>query len=499
MRTGKGAIIFLPLITEDGKWRERQQQWAACFAKDGYISIQDCNVSENGNNALEEIEPNLFLFHGPKYLLGNIPGLTLWTCAGNYDQVGQYPPNSLVIYDCIDAWGIFSKEAETVKRNHEQALREATLVVCEPDYMHKQAATARPDAILARADDAAEPAYNAPTTSPDNVPFTAIRAKMMRTIVKELWNYKRFQSYLTPHNRAFYHALCKHNSGLPDNSPCLSLYFDYAISTNDRGRTVAYKLSQYTPIRGKNYLDVGCAYAGFLVAMAEEGAKAVGIDLNENLLALGRQNLKDNDLDAPVFQCDVTRPEDVRPFHGKYDIITCNDVIEHVLNPSQAIRNIADMLTSGGVAYFEIPNPYYPQSVLEDPHFHLFGIAILDHEQAKKYYSHHAPGVEYSVGHYLELSTVLELLDKAGIEANLLKESLRGVNIHSVLAQADALQESFPARIRSVPEPMRARIKEKVERYLGEIKSAPRNTSEQQRKFLKRYGICVWKILGRKR
>ncbi len=224
-----------------------------------------------------------------------------------------------------------------------------------------------------------------------------------------------------------------------------------------------------------------------------------GIDVNESLLALGQHNLKDNSLDAPVFQCDITRLEDVRPFRGKYDVITCNDVIEHVINPSQAIRNIADMLTSGGAAYFEIPNPHYPQSVLEDPHFHLFGITILDHEHAKQYYSYHAPGVEYSVGHYLELLTILELLDKAGIEANLLKESLRGVNIHSVLAQANVLQESLPDRIQFVPEPIRAGIKEKVDQYLAEIKSAPRNTSEQQHDFLKRYGICVWKIMGHKR
>jgi 2-polyprenyl-3-methyl-5-hydroxy-6-metoxy-1,4-benzoquinol methylase len=499
VRTCKGAIVFLPLITEDDKWQERQRQWAGCFAEQGYVSIQVCNASKTGDDAFEQIEPNSFFFHGPNHLLWNIPGLTLWACAGNYNQAGQYPPDSLIIYDCIDAWGIFSGEAEAINRNHERALREATLVICETYKTHKPAATVRSDAILLHGNCAAGPASNSLATDRDDKPHAAIKAEMTRTIAKALWNYKRFQSYLTPQNRAFHHALCKYNSGVPDDNPCLSLYFAYAISTNDRGRAVAHKLAKYAPIQGKRYLDVGCAYAGFLVAMAEKGAKVAGIDINDSLLALGQQNLKDNNLDALVFQCDITKPEDVRPFYAKYDVITCNDVVEHVLNPSQAIQNIADILKSGGTAYFEIPNAHSPQSVLEDPHFHLFGMTLLDHEEAKQYYSHHAPGVEYSVGYYLELSTILELLDKAGIEADLLEENIRGANIQAVLAQAHALQESFPARIKTVPKPFRAHVTDKIHRYLAEIKSAPRNTSEQQRDFLIRYGICVWKILGRKR
>ena len=499
VRSCKGAIAFLPLITDDHKWQERQRQWAACFAEQGYLSIQVCNDSKTGDDTFEQIGPNSFLFHGPNHLLWNIPGLTLWACAGNYNLKEQYPPDSLIIYDCIDAWEIFSGEAEDINRNHERALREATLVICETYKTHKPAATVRPDAILLHHDCAAGPASKSLATDCNDKNHAAIKAEMTRTIARELWHYKRFQSYLTPHNRAFHHALCKYNSAASDDYPYLSHYFAYAISTNDRGRAVAHKLAKYAPIQSKRYLDVGCAFAGFLVAMAEQGAEVSGIDINDGLLALGQQNLKDNNLDALVFQCDITKPEDVRPFYEKYDIITCSDVIEHVLNPPQAIQNIADILQSGGMAYFEIPNALSPKSVLEDPHFHLFGITLLDHEDAKQYYSHHAPGVEYSVGHYLEFSTILELLDKAGFEADLLEENFRGTNIKAVLAQADTLQESFPARITTVPMPIRALVTDKIDRYLAEIKSAPRNTSEQQRDFLIRYGIGVWKILGRKR
>jgi 2-polyprenyl-3-methyl-5-hydroxy-6-metoxy-1,4-benzoquinol methylase len=81
------------------------------------------------------------------------------------------------------------------------------------------------------------------------------------------------------------------------------MYVDFALSANDRGRDVASKLEKYTSIKGKRFLDVGCAFGGFLVAFAERGAsEVVGIDIDEQLLKLGHANVLDYDIIANIIK-----------------------------------------------------------------------------------------------------------------------------------------------------------------------------------------------------
>jgi 2-polyprenyl-3-methyl-5-hydroxy-6-metoxy-1,4-benzoquinol methylase len=191
------------------------------------------------------------------------------------------------------------------------------------------------------------------------------------------------------------------------------MYFEFAVTSNDRGRSVASILRKHTTLSGKRCLDLGCAYGGFLVAFAEQGSQVVGIDYDQVLLGLARHNLSDNSLDAPLLLRDATRSSDLQEFRNGFDIVTCNDVIEHVDDPLALVLNVADTMREGATAYFEIPNRYYPSFVTSDGHYQLFGITLLDYEEANEYYGYSAPGVAYAVRHYLTIDQYIELFERA--------------------------------------------------------------------------------------
>ncbi len=299
-------------------------------------------------------------------------------------------------------------------------------------------------------------------------------------------------------NKNFFRALASHLSDIADD-PRLSMYFNFALSTNDRGREVARLIAKHIEILGKLHLDIGCAYGGFLVAFAEHGAESFGFDIDPTLLGLAERNFQDSGRNFRIYQKDVTRWEEIAEFKGKFDIITCNDVIEHVSDPATAFEHIALLLNEGGVAYFEIPNRDAAPFVLSDGHYQLFGITQLDKADAADYFSAHAPGVPYTVEHYLRLPEYRELMGRVGLSLEVLPESLANVGRQAIENIADDIESSFEDRLLSVPASIRDKVSESVRTYLSRIKSDASFTDREKRdSYLLTYGVSFWKIVARK-
>ena len=299
-------------------------------------------------------------------------------------------------------------------------------------------------------------------------------------------------------NRHYFRALARHLAALAED-PCLPMYFKFALSANDRGRAVARLLASHVEIAGKRHLDVGCAYGGFLVAFSERGADSCGFDIDPILLELGQSNYRDAGGRFTTYRKDVTRLQDIAGFEKRFDIVTCNDVIEHVDDPASALQNISLMLSLGGIAYLEIPNRDAASFVLQDGHYQLFGITQLDREEAADYYSAHMPGKPYGVEHYLRLPEYRALLDAAGLEMEVLEESLVGVDVQSTLDAIRQVEQSMAGSLREVPAGMRDRVGEEVTAYLTRAKAATRQTEQEKTDFLLTYGASFWKIVARKK
>jgi SAM-dependent methyltransferase len=175
---------------------------------------------------------------------------------------------------------------------------------------------------------------------------------------------------------------------------------DYAARDIQRSREIVRQLRQRSPLRGKRVLDVGCGHGGALIAFAEQGAEVVGIEIDAARYRVGKQRLRDLGLQVEWHQGDVCDREFTSRL-GTFDVIICQDVLEHVLDISQAIRTLCALLRQGGLLFIQVPNKYSAEFILADHHYALFGISLLSRPQAIQYWrlAYGQPEEYYTVGY----------------------------------------------------------------------------------------------------
>jgi len=93
------------------------------------------------------------------------------------------------------------------------------------------------------------------------------------------------------------------------------------------------------PPEGKRVLDFGCMDGIFTIMLQQLGGEAVGYDISPAAIA-----------QAKSFRARAARPvfTAVPPGPGQFDIIYCNEVIEHVADDSALIGELVGYLATGG-------------------------------------------------------------------------------------------------------------------------------------------------------
>ena len=270
------------------------------------------------------------------------------------------------------------------------------------------------------------------------------------------------------------------------------MWFDYAISTNLRGRDLIASIEPHHSFAASRYLDIGCGFGGSLVAASEKGATAMGLEIDSVRIGFARTNLEDFGMNAPVLNQDALDPALSKRI-GRFDIITCNDVAEHVASAQQLFENLASLLHPPGVAYLEIPNRYSVESVASDGHFGLFGITLLPREAAKAYH-YEQFRYEYDVGDYWELEEYLAFFERAGLKGTLVASLYHPVR---ELSELDALLDGLErARWQCrASEEMRSSLEEAYGAYRERLRSDRRTLAEE--KFRNRYLRNFWTFLVR--
>ena len=95
-----------------------------------------------------------------------------------------------------------------------------------------------------------------------------------------------------------------------------------------------------------NVLDVGAAAGGFLALARQKGLSVSGIELSAYAAELAR---KRHGLRLSI--CRLEEFED----REQYDIVHLNHVMEHFIDPHQAVAKIERLLSQKGVVYVEVP------------------------------------------------------------------------------------------------------------------------------------------------
>ena len=206
-----------------------------------------------------------------------------------------------------------------------------------------------------------------------------------------------------------------------ENHPQYQVWLDYAMSTNARGAEILQTIHKIIPsVRGKRYLDIGCGYGGSCIAFASEGAEVVGIDYDESLLNIAQANYRDHpDLNISFKRVDVMDANQVNAL-GKFDLITSDNVIEHVKDPGRLIAFCRQLITINGIVYLTVPNAYSLGQIRKDCHYALPGISLLDPDDATVYVKYALNQPFYDVSWYYHYHTFEHLFMRYGFSEKLL-------------------------------------------------------------------------------
>jgi 2-polyprenyl-3-methyl-5-hydroxy-6-metoxy-1,4-benzoquinol methylase len=99
----------------------------------------------------------------------------------------------------------------------------------------------------------------------------------------------------------------------------------------------------------KSVADIGCGTGGLLNAFKSKAhaQSLTGFEYSENALAIARAQV------SGVEFCDFDIYEEPS---RQFDVIFCVEVLEHLLHPDVALKNIVTMLSDRGVALLTVPN-----------------------------------------------------------------------------------------------------------------------------------------------
>lgn len=271
-------------------------------------------------------------------------------------------------------------------------------------------------------------------------------------------------------NSTFRQALLKDQ---PDQlDPVQSRWIDYALSTNERGLQCLRSIESLTgaPLKGKRLLDIGSGYGGVCIQAALAGADAIGIEPDLRLLSLAEANLQDFGGLAVKFLDRSAVEEGLVQELGQFDVVVCDNVIEHVDFPERLIQVLSTLMRPQGLLYITLPNAFSVGQVLSDCHYALFGITLLDPLDAEQYL-HQVTSFKgpYDVTDYHGWDFYLGKFRKYGLEAQLFNAwpttNEAFSELDSKLRELEDRLRAVSADLRVAPE-IRAKISYRLTRYI---------------------------------
>jgi 2-polyprenyl-6-hydroxyphenyl methylase / 3-demethylubiquinone-9 3-methyltransferase len=100
------------------------------------------------------------------------------------------------------------------------------------------------------------------------------------------------------------------------------------------------------PLAGRTVLDVGCGGGILAEAMAQRGARVLGIDLTAALLEVAELHAAEAKVSVEYRAVAAEDLAAERP--ASFDLVTCMEMLEHVPDPGRTLEALAALVKPGG-------------------------------------------------------------------------------------------------------------------------------------------------------
>ncbi|CAM5185863.1 Ubiquinone biosynthesis O-methyltransferase OS=Castellaniella defragrans OX=75697 GN=ubiG PE=3 SV=1 [Castellaniella defragrans] len=157
-------------------------------------------------------------------------------------------------------------------------------------------------------------------------------------------------------------------------------------------------------LQGLSVLDIGCGGGLLSEAMAVEGAQVTGIDLAAESLQIARLHTHESGVQVR-YEC-VSAEDFATQEPGRFDLVTCMELLEHVPDPASVVRACGQLVRPGGIVCFSTLNRN-PKSFL---------LAIL----AAEYVLHMLPRGTHQYERFITPSELAAAARAAGLDVTAL-------------------------------------------------------------------------------
>ena len=117
-------------------------------------------------------------------------------------------------------------------------------------------------------------------------------------------------------------------------------------------------------LKGKTVVDIGCGGGILAESMALKGANVLGIDMGKAPLSVASLHKLESGAELEYLQ--ITAEELAERDAGKYDVVTCMEMLEHVPDPASVIAACSKLVKPDGHVFFSTIN--------RNPKSYLFAI-----------------------------------------------------------------------------------------------------------------------------
>ena len=113
-------------------------------------------------------------------------------------------------------------------------------------------------------------------------------------------------------------------------------------------------IQEHCNLENQNVLDIGCGGGILTESLRNAGAVAKGIDLSKKALQVAKLHSLETEIQV---EYELISAEDLAEKEsGKYAVITCMEMLEHVPNPRSIVQACAKLAKPGATLFFSTLN-----------------------------------------------------------------------------------------------------------------------------------------------